>query len=152
MVQLNAPDYNLDIDRQPDPVIELQSLNAKSINEDTAPNTSNPEQHPALSTNTSRPQPQPSSASDDIECPGYQDNTHSRSKHPSDYRPQLEDIPELETDKENWKEGQFANADLIDHHNTTEESDRIHHEYSPHFEKVTEQDNSPYHDTTSGLK
>ena len=43
-------------------------------------------------------------------------------------------------------------VDLTDHHNTTEESDRIHHEYSAHFEKVTEQEYSPYHSTTSGFK
>ena len=76
---------------------------------------------------------------DDIDYPGYQDAEQPRAEHPSDYRPQLEDIPELEDDEENWEEGQFADADLIDHHNITEESDRIHHEYSAHFEKVTEQ-------------
>ena len=64
----------------------------------------------------------------------------------------MEDIPELEDDKENWEEGQFADADFIDHHNTTEESDRICHEYSAHFEKVTEQGYSPYHSTTPGLE
>ena len=89
---------------------------------------------------------------DDTDHPGYQDNTHPRAEHPTDYHPQLEDIPELETDKENWEEGQFAGADLIDHHNTTEESDRIHCEYSAHFEKVTEEEYSPYHSTTSGLE
>ena len=78
---------------------------------------------------------------DDIDHPGYQDNTHSRAEHPSNYHPQLEDIPELETDEENWEEGQFAD---------TEESDRIRCEYSAHFEKVTEQEYSSYHGTTSG--
>ena len=68
---MNTPDYDPDIDGQPDPVIDLQSPNAESIKEDTAPNTSNPEQHPTLSMDTNRLQPQPSSVSDDIECPGY---------------------------------------------------------------------------------
>ena len=31
---------------------------------------------------------------------------------------QLEDIPELEDDKENWQEGKFVDVDFIDHHNT----------------------------------
>ena len=35
VVQLNAPEYDLDIHRQPDPVIDLQSLNAESFKEDT---------------------------------------------------------------------------------------------------------------------
>ena len=145
MVQLNAPDYDPDINGQPDLIIDSQSSNTKSVKEDTMPNTSNSEQHAALSTDTNRPQPHPSSALDDIDHPGYQDETHSRTEHPSDYHPQLEDIPELETDEENWEEGQFADADLTDHHNTTEESDRIHRNYS-------EQDYSPYHNTTSGFE
>ena len=89
---------------------------------------------------------------DDIDHPGYQDDTHSRAEHPCEYCPQLENIPELETDEENWEEGQFVDADLLDHHNTTQESDRIHHKYSAHFEKVTEQEYSPYHGTTSGFE
>ena len=76
MVQLNAPDYDLDIDGQPDPVIDLQSPNAKSVKEDTTPNTSNSEQHTALSMDTNRPQSQPSSALDNTDHSGYQDNTH----------------------------------------------------------------------------
>ena len=64
----------------------------------------------------------------------------------------MEDIPELQDDEENWEEGQFADADLIDHHNTTEESDRICREYSAHFEKVTDQEYSPYDITTPGLE
>ena len=64
----------------------------------------------------------------------------------------MEDIPELEDDAENWEKGQFADADLIDHHNTIEESARISHEYSAHFGKVIEQEYSPYHSTTSALE
>ena len=50
------------------------------------------------------------------------------------------------------EEGKFVDADHLDHHNTTEESDRIRCEYSAHFEKVTEQEYSPYHSTTSRFK
>ena len=89
---------------------------------------------------------------DDTDHPGYQDNEQPRAEHPSDYQSQLDDIPELEDDEENWEEGQFVDADLLDHHNTTEESDRIHHKYSAHFWKVTEQGYSPYHSTTSGIE
>ena len=89
---------------------------------------------------------------EDTDHPGYQDNEQPRAEHPSDYPPQLEDVQELQDDEENWEEGQFTDADLIDHHNTTEESDRIHHEFSVHFEKVTEQAYSPYHSTTQGLE
>ena len=129
-----------------------RSSYVESITEDTVPNTTNSEQHTVPSMDTNRPQSQPSSALDDIDHPGYQDGTHSRAEHPSNYRPQLEDIPELETDEENWEEGQFNDADLINCHNTTEESDRICCEYSAYFEKVTEQEYSPYNGTASHLE
>ena len=74
-----------------------------------------------------------------------------RAEHPSDYRPQLEDIPELETDEENWDEGQFDDAELLYNHNSTKESNRIHHEYSAYFEKVEDQEYSPYY-TAQGVE
>ena len=67
------------------------------------------------------------------------------SRTQSDYCPQLDDIPELETEEENWDEGQFDDAKLLYNHNPTEESNRICHEYSAHFQKVEEQQYSPYH-------
>ena len=138
VVQLNAPEYDLDIDRQPDPVPDIQSPNAGNVKEDTTPNTPI-QNNTALSPNTNRSESQPSSVLDDTDHPGYQDAKQPRAEYPSDYRPQLEDIPELEDNEENWEEGQFVDTDLIDHDNTTEESDRICHEYSAHFKKVTEQ-------------
>ena len=41
VVQLNAPEYDLDINGQPDPVIDIQSLNAENVTEDTMPDTTN---------------------------------------------------------------------------------------------------------------
>ena len=165
VVQLNAPKYNPDIDGQPDPVLDIQSSaashtastaqqspNAKIIKEDTASDATNSEQHTASSPDTNRPESQLQPVLDDTDHPGYQDTKQPRAEHPSDYRPQLEDIPKLENDEENWKEGQFMDVDFIDHHNTTEESDRIHCEYSAYFEKVTEQGYSPYHSTMPGLE
>ena len=52
VVQLNAPYYDPDIDGQPDPVIDLQLPNAEGVKEDTMPNTTNSEQHTALSMDT----------------------------------------------------------------------------------------------------
>ena len=66
------------------------------------------------------------------------------NRTPSDYHPQLKDIPELETDEENWDDGQFNNVQLLYNHNSTEESDRIHREYSAHFQKVEDQQYNLY--------
>ena len=65
--------------------------------------------------------------------------------------PQFEDIPKLETDKENWDEGQFDDAELLYNHNSAEENDRIRHKYSAYFEKVEDQEYSPYH-TVQGVE
>ena len=69
-----------------------------------------------------------------------QDTEQSREQYQTNHRSQLEDIPELEDEDKNWEEGQFADVDLIDHHNTTTESDQICQEYSAHFEKSTDQE------------
>ena len=84
-MQLNAPEYDPDIDGQSDPVTDIQSLNAKNVKEDTAPDTANSEQHTAPSLNTNRPESQPSSVLDDTDHPGYQDDEQPRVEHPSDY-------------------------------------------------------------------
>ena len=62
--------------------------------------TVNSEQPTASSPDTDRPESQSPPVSDDTDHPGYQDTEQPREEHPIDYRPQLEDIPELEDDKE----------------------------------------------------
>ena len=107
VVQLSAPEYDLDIDGQTDQVLipstAQQSPDAENVQEDTTLDTTNSEQH-------------------------------------------------TEDDEEDWEEGQFMDADFIDHHNTTEESDKIHREYSAHFEKVQDQEYNTYDTTTPGLE
>ena len=53
----------------------------------------------------------------------HQDAEPFLEQHQDRQRSQLEDIPESED--EDWEDGQFADADLIDHHNTKKESNRI---------------------------
>ena len=142
VIQLNTPDYDPDIDRDPDPVTDVQPPNAKSGKEDTSTGTLKSEDHTTIPPITNRPEHQPSEDLPDINS-NEQDNVkQQQAEHPSDYCPQLKDIPELETDEENWDEGQFDDA---------EESDRIHCEYSAYFEKVEDQEYSPYH-TVQGVK
>ena len=99
-----------------------------------------------------RPEPKSQPVLDNTDHSAYQNTEQPREEYPNHYRPQLENIPELEDDDENWEEGQFADADFIDDHNTTEESDWIHHEYSAHFEKVTDQGYSSHNNRTPGLE
>ena len=101
---------------------------------------------------TDRPESQSPLVPDNTDHSVHQETEQPRVEHPNDYRPQLEDIPELEDDEENWEEGQFVDTDFIDHHNTTDESDRIHHEYSAHFEKVTNQGYSSHNSRMPGIE
>ena len=69
VVQLNASEYNLDIDGQTDPVPDIQSSaashtastaqqspNAKNVKEDIASDATNSEQHTTSSPDTDRPE------------------------------------------------------------------------------------------------
>ena len=165
VVQINAPKYDSDIDGQTDLLPDIQpstasptasaaeeSSNAKIYQKDTVSDATNLKGHTASSQYTNRPESQSPPVPDNTDHSVHQDIEQSRAEHPSDYRPQLEDIPELKDNEENWEEGQFADADFIDHHNTTEESDRICCEYSAHFKKITDQGYSPHHSRTPGLE
>ena len=132
-IQLNALDYDPDIDREPDSVNAVQPLNVDSVKEDTFTGTSKSEDHTIIQPTTNRPEHQPSEVPSDIHANKDDNLEQQQTEHPIDYCPQLEDIPELETDEENWDDGQFDNAELLYNHNSTEESDRICREYSAHF-------------------
>ena len=43
----------------------------------------------------------------------YDNTEQPQAEQPSNYCPQFEDIRELETDKENWDNGQFDEAELL---------------------------------------
>ena len=150
-VQLNAPEYDPDIDGDTDPVNAIQSLNTDVDKEETTTSTAEPEDHNTTCSTTHRSEHQSPTTRPDSQTTEPDDAQQHRVEHPSDYHPQLDDIPELESDKENWGEGQFDDAGLLCNHNSTEESDRICCEYSAHFQTVEEQQYSPYH-TSQGIK
>ena len=150
-VQLNAPEYDPDIDGNINPTNAIQPLNTDAAKEETVSSTTEPEDHNTIPNTTHRSEHQSSTTHSDSQTIKPDNVQQKQAEHLSDYHPQLDDIPELETDEENWDEGQFDDADLLYNHNSTEESDRIHHEYSAHFEKVEEQQYSPYH-TVQGVK
>ena len=142
IVQINALQYDPDIDGQTDLLPDIQpsmalhtactaevSSHAENIEEDTVPVTANSEEHSASLQDTDRLEPQSQPVLDNTDHSVYQDTEQPREEYPNNYRPQLEDIPEFEDDEENSEEGQFADMDFIDHHTTTEESDQIHHKH-----------------------
>ena len=136
VVQINAPEYDSDIDRQADQLPDIQQSltlhiastaeepsHANYIKEDATPVAANSEEHTASLQDSDMPELKSQPVLDNTDHSAYQDTEQPREEYPNHYRPQLEDIPELEDDDENWEEGQFVDADFIDYDNTTEESD-----------------------------
>ena len=67
-VQLNALDYDPDIDGEPNSVNAIQPSNADSVKEDTVTGTSEPEDHTTICPTTNRSEHQPSEVLSDIQA------------------------------------------------------------------------------------
>ena len=66
IIQLNAPDYDPDIDGEFDPVTDVQLSNAESVREDTFTGTSKSKDHTTIHPTTNRFEHQPSEVLSDI--------------------------------------------------------------------------------------
>ena len=115
-VQINAPDYDSDIDGQVDTLPDLQS-HAENNQEEPTPTTGDSKD---LSQDTNRTDLEPESVQNPAEFSPCQDAEPFWEQHQDRQGSQLEDIPRLE-DKD-LEDEQFTDADLIDHHNTKTES------------------------------
>ena len=124
LVQLNAPEYDSDIDGQTDILSDIQPQalsHAKNTEEDSAPVTANSKEYSMLPQDSDRLESQSESVQNPAEHSLHQDAGQSREQYQNNHRSHLEDIPELED--EDWEGRQFTDEDLIDHHNTITESD-----------------------------
>ena len=114
VVQINAPEYNSDIDGQTEQLPDIQqpmashtastaeeSSHVENIKEDAAQVATNSEQHTVPLQDSDRLEPQSQPVPDSTDHSVYQDTEQPREEYPNHYRPQLEDIPELEDDEEN---------------------------------------------------
>ena len=122
---------------------------AENTEEDSAPVTANSEEYFVLPQDSDRFESQSKSVQNPVEYSPHQDAEQFREQHKNRQRSQLENIPELE-DKD-WEDGQFTDADLIDHHNTKTESNQIRWEYSAQFEKSTDKEYYSQNNTTPGF-
>ena len=112
-VQLNTPDYDPDIDGDTNPANAIQPLNTDTAKEETVTSTTEPEDHNTIHNTTYRSEHQSSTTLSDNQTIELDNVQQQQAEHPSDYHPQLDNIPELETDEENWDEGQFDDAELL---------------------------------------
>ena len=86
-IQLNALDYDPDIDSEPDSVNAIQPLNADSVKEDTFTGTSKPEDHTTICPTTNRSELQPSEVPSDIQINEHDNAEQQQAGHLSDYHP-----------------------------------------------------------------
>ena len=110
VIQLNAPDYDPDIDGDLDPANDVQPPIAESTQQDTSIDNPKPEEYTTVPPITNRPEHQPPEVLPNINRTEYHNVKQPQAEQPSDYHPQLEDIPELETDEENWDDDQFVQS------------------------------------------
>ena len=111
-VQINAPEYDCNIDGQTDtlPDIQPQVLShTENTEEDSAPVTANSEEYSTLPQDSYRFESQSESVQNSAEYSPHQDAEEFREQHKNSQRSQLEDIHELE--EEDWEDGQFMDAD-----------------------------------------
>ena len=148
-IQINAPDFDLDIDR-PNPPRTPNNTVIVSVQQ----HLTSPEPEVSDATNfqeedTDRDPPD-ATYSNSEESHGYdnfpqdiQNHTTEQSQITSGYSIDPGEIPELEED---WGNGQFADADtsLINRHNTHSESERIRREYTQHLLDLS--DNQYYYE------
>ena len=80
---------------------EEASSHAKNTEEDSAPVTTNSKEHSALPQDSDRLESQSQTVPNSPEHSVHQDTEQSREEYQNNYRHQLEDILELEDDKDN---------------------------------------------------
>ena len=121
-IHINAPEYDSDINCQTDTLPDIQPQvpsHAENTGEDSAPVIDNSKEYSTLPWDSDRFESQSKSIQNPAEYLLHQDTEQIREQYKNSQRSQLEDIPELE--EEDWEDKQFADADLIDHHNTRTE-------------------------------
>ena len=120
-VQINALVYALDIDGQID--VQPQTLShVHNSQEESTPTFGNSKINSTLSQDSDRFEPQSEPDQSSADNLSHRNTETVSLQYEQSRTPHLDNIPELEED---WEDRQFADADLIDHHNTTSKSDRI---------------------------
>ena len=120
-VQINAPEYDPDIDGQTERLPDLQSHAENNREEPTI--TTGDSEDSGLLQNTIRTDPEPEAVQNSAEDSLHQNAEPFCEQYQDTQQPQLDTIPQLED--EDWEDGQFIDADLIDHHNARKESEHI---------------------------
>ena len=130
VIQINAPEFDRDIDSG------LPTKEHREIQESDSPiqhllGESKKSEAPALPQQVTEEVNWPDAVPVEIPPQSAQDNDHNTPASPTHHEVNYSEIPQLESDIDEQKEGQFEDIQTyLDHHNTYQESQNIHKEYT----------------------
>ena len=130
VIQIDAPEFDPDIDGG-SPTEEHMEIQGSDIHIKHLLRESKKSKAPALPQQVAEEVDWPDAVPVEIPLQPAQDNDHNTPASPTQHETNYSEIPQLETHTDEEEEGQFENIQTyLDHHNTYQESQNIHKEYT----------------------
>ena len=130
VIQIDAPEFDPDIDGRP-PMKEYKEIQGSDSSIQHLLGESKKSKAPALPQQVAEEVDWPDAVPVEIPPQTAQDNVHNIQASPTQYEMNYSEISQLENDIDQEEEGQFEDIQTyLDHHNTYEESQNIHKEYT----------------------
>ena len=130
IIQINAPEFDPDIDGRP-PMKEHEEIQGPDSSIQHLMGESKKSEAPALPQQVAEEVDWPDAVPVEIPPQSAQDNDHNISASLTQHETNYSEIPQLESDIDEEEEGQFEDIQTyLDHHNTYQESQNIHKEYT----------------------
>ena len=130
VIQINAPEFDPDIDGRP-PTKEHGEIQGSDSSIQHLLRQSKKNKAPALPQQVAEEVDWLDAVPVEIPPQPTHDNDHNITASPAQHETNYSEIPPLETDIDEEEEGQFEDIQTyLDHHNTYQESQNIHKEYT----------------------
>ena len=130
VIQIDAPEFDPDIDSR-QPMKEHEEIQGSDSSIQHLLGKSKKSEAPALPQQVAEEVDWPDAVPVKIPPQSAQDNDHNMRVLPTQHKMNYSEIPQLESDIDEEEEGQFGDIQTyLDHHNTYQESQNIHKEYT----------------------
>ena len=130
VIQIDAPEFDPDIDGGP-PTKEYKAIQGSDSSIQHLLGESKKSKAPALPQQVAEEVDWPDAVPVKILPQSAQDNDHNIQASPTQHEMNYSEMPQLESDIDEEEEGQFEDIQTyLDHHNTCQESQNIHKEYT----------------------
>ena len=130
VIQIDAPEFDPDIDGRP-PTKEHGEIQGSDSSIQHPLGESKKSEAPALPQQVAEEVDWLDAVPVEIPPQSAQDNDHTIRAPPTQHKTNYSEIPQLESDIDKEEEGQFEDIQTyLDHHNTYQESQNIHKEYT----------------------